>query len=273
MLSSQSPEGDRPLKRGSMLLSAERLAYAGLIGAPSRRVLGATSIYVAVDSPFEISIDGAARKRAWLAVVAPNRPHEISSGDRTIRKVLLEPESLSDVSALPLPELVISRQAVSYRAISAVFVAWLQGDAPASDSTESFDRFFFGHRLERRRIDPRVERVVRRLQAEPFAHLSAGECARSVNLSVPRFVHLFNDDLGTTLRAYCMWKRARAVLPSLATPCNLTQLAMAAGYADSAHFSHSIRRVFGLRPRDILAGSQRLALRWSPAPSPDVTRV
>lgn len=267
MPDSRIPEEKLRLKRGSMLVSRERLAYAGLIGTPSQRVLGATAVYVAVDSPFEIVIAGGARQPAWLAVVPPNRPHEISSRDRTIRKLLLEPESLPNGSPLPLPRVLSTDQSPSYRAISAVFVAWLGGDAPANDSTEAFDQFFFGRSLDRRRIDPRIDRVVRQLQAEPFAHVSAADCARSVNLSVPRFVHLFNDELGMTLRALCMWKRARAVLPSLVTPRNLTQLAMEAGYADSAHFSHTIKRVFGLRPRDILAGSQRLALQCPGAPA------
>jgi AraC-like DNA-binding protein len=73
-------------------------------------------------------------------------------------------------------------------------------------------------------------------------------------------VHLFKEEIGMTVRAFCAWKRARCVLPSMTGPCNLTQLALEAGYPDSTHFSHSIRRIFGLRPRDILAGSRRLSL-------------
>ncbi len=65
-----------------------------------------------------------------------------------------------------------------------------------------------------------------------------------------------------TFRAFCAWKRARAALPHMTSACNLTELAMQTGYPDSTHFSHSIRRIFGLRPRDILAGSRRIALQY-----------
>lgn len=250
-----------------MLVSDERLAYAGLIGSPSRRILGATAIYLAVNAPFELSVCGAPRRTLWLAVVPPSQPHEISSPERVIRKVLLEPESLADGEARELPADEPQGQSRAFCVISTAFDAWLGGCLPFDASNESFDAFFLGRELGRRPLDPRIARTVHRLQAHPFSRLSAAECARMANLSVPRFVHLFKEEMGTTLRAYCMWKRARAVLPSLTAPCNLTQLAMQAGYADSAHFSHSIRRVFGLSPRDIRMGSQRLALYRPPVPA------
>ena len=154
-------------------------------------------------------------RSGWLAVVPPNRAHEISSSDRTIRKILIEPEAISDSTVLRLPHVPVPKQSSPYRAISAAFVAWRDGDAPAAASAEAFDRFFFGSALVQRWVDPRIRRVVWQLQTQPFAHLSAADCARMSNLSVPRFVHLFKEQLGTTFRAYCMWKRARAVLPSL----------------------------------------------------------
>jgi AraC-like DNA-binding protein len=41
---------------------------------------------------------------------------------------------------------------------------------------------------------------------------------------------------------------------------NLAYIALETGYADSTHFSHSIRHVYGLKPKDIFAGSRRLAV-------------
>jgi AraC-like DNA-binding protein len=37
-------------------------------------------------------------------------------------------------------------------------------------------------------------------------------------------------------------------------------VALDAGYPDSTHFSHSIRHVYGLKPRDLFAGSRRLTV-------------
>lgn len=254
-------QGNRDDQTGLHAGFPDRIAYYGLIGTPSCRLFGATAIYVAVDSPFDLRIDDGPSRSGWLAVVPPNRPHQVATADRTIRDLLIEAESTGNGSTLPLPPGSVAGRTTKYIAIAKAFDAWLGGDAPADSSYQAFDRFFLGCAEEPRPLDRRIARIVRQLQEDPFAHLTSADCAKLVNLSVPRFVHLFKEQMGTTLRAYCMWKRARAVLPAMTTHCNLTQLALDAGYADSTHFSHSIRRVFGLRPRDILTGSQRLALR------------
>jgi AraC-like DNA-binding protein len=41
---------------------------------------------------------------------------------------------------------------------------------------------------------------------------------------------------------------------------NLAHLAQDIGYPDSTHFSHSIRRFYGLKPRAIFLGSRDLAI-------------
>ena len=41
---------------------------------------------------------------------------------------------------------------------------------------------------------------------------------------------------------------------------NLAHLAQDIGYPDSTHFSHSIRRFYGLKPRAIFVGSRDLAI-------------
>jgi AraC-like DNA-binding protein len=137
---------------------------------------------------------------------------------------------------------------------------WLAGRDFTGASAAQLDEFFFGAALPTRALDARIERVVARIRALPHEQFSAAECARLTGLSFSRFVHLFKQEIGMTFRAFCAWKRARAVLPSMTGPCNLTQLALEAGYPDSTHFSHSIRRIFGLRPRDILAGTRRLSV-------------
>lgn len=244
-----------------MIVTPERIVYSGLLGAPSRRMHGALTVYVAHETQFEIGIDDGPMMRAWLAVVPPNHVHVIASCDRLVRDILVEPESargaeLSAGSALT----VTDRSDPAFAHVQQAFDAWLAGRDFADASTPELDQFFFGRTLAPRALDPRIRRVVNRIRAQPHEHISAATCARLSGLSFSRFVHLFKQEIGMTFRAFCAWKRARAVLPSMTRPCNLTQLALEAGYPDSTHFSHSIRRIFGLRPRDILAGSQRLSL-------------
>ena len=52
----------------------------------------------------------------------------------------------------------------------------------------------------------------------------------------------------------------QSLLKYVTQDANLTEIAHHAGYPDSAHFSRSIRQVFGLQPKEVMAGSRRLAM-------------
>ena len=254
-----------PTRRRSMIMTLDRIVYSGLLGAPSRRMFGAHTVYVAHESPFEIAIDGEPRQRAWLAVVGANQVHEITSSDRLVRDILIEPEFATLADLAPFDQRGVCARTDEYLQLQQAYEAWLAGrdftDAPVTE----LDRFFFGREFAPCALDARIQRVVVRIRTSPNAQFSAADCARLTGLSFSRFVHLFKQEIGMTFRAFCAWKRARAVLPSMTGPCNLTELALEAGYPDSTHFSHSIRRIFGLRPRDILAGSRRLSLHCADA--------
>ncbi len=243
----------------SMIVTRDRIVYSGLLGSPSARQFGAHSVYIAHQTPFEIAVDGAAPTRAWLAAVPANVVHRITSSDRLIRDILIEPESASFADLAAWNRGLDPSRTARYENLDRSFEDWL-AERSAGATPLELDRLFFGRQLAPRQLDPRIERVVARIVANPQEQISAREFARLTSLSFSRFVHLFKEEIGMTVRAFCAWKRARSVLPSLTGPCNLTQLALEAGYPDSTHFSHSIRRIFGLRPRDILAGSRRLSL-------------
>jgi AraC-like DNA-binding protein len=66
--------------------------------------------------------------------------------------------------------------------------------------------------------------------------------------------------VGVAFRSFRTWKRARNLLHYVKSDSNLAHIALETGYADSTHLSHSIRQVFGLKPKDILAGSRRLVV-------------
>lgn len=248
--------------RLAMMMTPDRVAYFGLLGAPSRRTHGAFTIYVGLDSAFQIRIGEGTLQSAWLALVPANTPHEITSADRLIADVLIEPECVRLPQKRLFPTLTVSADSADYVRVRGAFDRWLNGNQTLDPSTDAFDRFFFGQSLEPRPLDDRIARAVRAIRAEPCEQFLAAECAKLTGLSFSRFVHLFNDEIGMNFRAFCAWKRARAALPYMTSACNLTELAMQTGYPDSTHFSHSIRRIFGLRPRDILAGCRRMALQY-----------
>ncbi len=256
-----------PKEPMAMLIAPDRVLYAGLLGTLSVRRLGSLTVYISPQRPFNIRVGENPARMAYLAIIAPNTPHAIEYPDRIIWEILVEPESTSTETVLQQLEPLITTPTANYLRIRAAFADWLLNAAAFDRSTADLDQLLFGRQLPERALDARIKFAVERIRSQPCEQFFASECARVTGLSFSRFLHLFKAEVGMAFRTFCAWKRARALLPLVKTSCNLTQLAMHTGYPDSTHFSHSIRRIYGLTPRQILAGSRRLALRGAAAMS------
>lgn len=132
-------------------------------------------------------------------------------------------------------------------------------------TTAEFDDLVLGEALPARALDRRIGRAIARLNDVSDAAVTADNCAAAANLSQSRFLHLFKDETGVSFRAFRAWKRARHLLHFVNADLNLAHLAQDIGYPDSTHFSHSIRRFYGLQPRAIFSGSRDLAI-WRSDP-------
>jgi len=133
-------------------------------------------------------------------------------------------------------------------------------DRRAGFTTQELDLLLFGELLPDRNIDRRIKCAASRLNNFSGGNMTAADCAASVGLSSSRFLHLFKEQTGVSFRAYRAWKRARHLLHFVNEDINLAHLAQDIGYPDSTHFSHSIRRFYGLQPRAIFSGSRDLAI-------------
>ena len=245
-----------------MMLTLKRIAYLGLLGAPKTRCFGATIIYSGLKSPFTILPFNQAPQISWMAIVPPYTPHIIKSRDRYICNIMVEDECTT-YKTLARDMNIMSDSAI--RRIRHVFTRIGQGRIDSGLNTTEFDDLFFNRSLPSRPLDHRIAKTVEHLRQRPHENIPATELADILTLSFSRFLHLFKDEVGVTYRQFRAWKRARAVLTFANGPMNATLVAMETGYPDSSHFSHSIRHYFGLRPKDIFAGSQRLRILTSSA--------
>ncbi len=253
---------ERPVNAGRiMVINADRVAYTGLLGATSTRKFGALTVYASFRSPLRSCAEGGDWRTAKLVVVPPYTPHKIVSEDRVIGMLMIEPESI-DAKCLPRflqPELVYEDRTRVLGHIRESFLRLMRGDITASKSTVDLDRLFFGQVLESRKLDRRIALVVDKIRSAPCQQFPAEACSQLAGLSFSRFLHLFKSEVGVPFRCFRAWKRARNFLAYVKVP-NLTEVALEIGYPDSTHFSHSIRNVYGLMPKDICAGSRRLAI-------------
>jgi AraC family transcriptional regulator len=94
--------------------------------------------------------------------------------------------------------------------------------------------------------DPRIVKllawVARRLD-EP---ISLDDAASFVGLSPGRARHLFVEQTGLPFRTYLLWLRLMRAVEIYSGGASLTHAAHGAGFADSAHFSRTFRRMFGI---------------------------
>jgi AraC family transcriptional regulator len=94
--------------------------------------------------------------------------------------------------------------------------------------------------------------------------ISVPDLAKLISLSPGYFCRAFKDSFGDTPHAYIMRMRInRAQQMMLATPEPLSQIALACGHSDQAHFSRRFRQQMGETPN---AWRRRHAMgNWAPA--------
>lgn len=99
--------------------------------------------------------------------------------------------------------------------------------------------------------DPRISRILERLGSDPDVRMTASEAAGIACLSESRFSHLFVEQVGLPFRTYLLWRRLTIAVERMAAGGSLTSAAHEAGFADSAHFSRTFLRMFGI-PASVL---------------------
>lgn len=107
---------------------------------------------------------------------------------------------------------------------------------------------------------PAIVHALRRFTADPHQG-RIDEVAGETGLSHKQFIERFRREVGLTPKRYCRIRRFQRVLAEIhaGRPVNWTELALAGGYFDQAHFINEFRLFSGLNPRAYLrdAGEYR----------------
>lgn len=255
---------DRNRSSTRMLINRNRIYYWGLAGkAMNLRKLGSLTIYSIPDGHLELVRSNGTVVKSRIVAVAPFEPHQIRSQCGWVNTICIEPESISEQEITRLlteinhgtnHDDIMARLHISRRSIIGMSTA-------AGFSSAEFDRLVLGRELAPRHCDARIETVLE-FMVDNFVDetLLAEDCALQAGVSTSRFLHLFKENTDHSFRNLRMWKRARRFLDVASTDDSLTCVAHDLGYPDSSHFSHSIRRTFGLQPRSIRHGSRGMQI-------------
>lgn len=96
--------------------------------------------------------------------------------------------------------------------------------------------------------DQRIEQIIASLPTPLPERLPASALAKQAGLSPSRFQHCFRAHTGMALRPYLRWRRLLLAMASMMQGCTITDAALAAGFADAAHFTRTVRLHFGIPP-------------------------
>ncbi|MDH2385515.1 AraC family transcriptional regulator [Bradyrhizobium sp. CER78] len=101
-------------------------------------------------------------------------------------------------------------------------------------------------------IPPRVLRRIREyIDANIEQRISVETLARLADLSVCYFVRAFKQSVGLTPHDYVIRRRVERTMKLLSdTNLSLSEIALAAGFADQSHCARRFRQHVGMSPRD-----------------------
>jgi AraC family transcriptional regulator len=189
-----------------------------------------------------------------VVLIAPDHPHLIEPEGR-IALVFVEPESRAGAG---LRRLLGNRRLASLPAMPEVVAElapmW-QRPAPTDREVQDIGARILGHLLgpqdQDPSLDPRILRVLDWMAQTSEGAITAATAASVACLSESRFSHLFVEETGLPFRTYVLWRRLMKAVERRAAGETLTEAAHQAGFSDSAHFSRTFLRMFGI-PADTM---------------------
>lgn len=184
-----------------------------------------------------------------VILIGPDVPHAIEPEGR-IALLFVEPESRAGAALHRLLDgAPISRLSSDPTFVQALGRIWAE-PSPSESEVADMGREILArvvrHTEPERELDPRIRRVLSWLQAIDGEAATVAEAARVACLSPSRFSHLFVEQVGLPFRTYLLWRRLMRAVSLVSRGESLTSAAHQAGFADSAHFSRTFHRMFGL---------------------------
>lgn len=212
---------------GQLWLGRDYGLIHGELGRTTPHAHYAHQLLLAVEQPLTISLDDALHTGRQLFVPAM-RSHAIIEAPGVVFTVYAEP-------------LLIDAQALQ----DAVRNAEL--------SLPGLDQAL--RQCPRQAIqDPRIERALAALDAALVGKVPAASLAAHAHLSLSQLERLFASQVGLPVRRLVLWRRLRLAMALVLAGKSVTDAAHGAGFADSAHFSRTLKALFGVTARQALQG-------------------
>ncbi|HYD97272.1 MAG TPA: AraC family transcriptional regulator [Noviherbaspirillum sp.] len=185
------------------------------------------------------------------AVIAAHQPHAFDGRGGLVALILIEPESregraLRQRYPAGVASLAPDALAVAAAELSAAWAAGTGNEELAARARAVTTMLTSMQAMPPGPLDRRIARAIEVLRQRIGETVTLSEVADAVHLSSERFRHLFLQETGIRFRPYVLWLRIEVALAAYAAGKSLTEAAYAGGFADSAHFSRTFKRMFGV---------------------------
>ncbi len=190
--------------------------------------------------------------------IKPLVPHQLTSNDQKVLFILINPASrighiINQHFLKEDIEPFINEWTKQIRVIGS---KW---DANKIDNLSFLSQYFsitndyFSEcNSSNHKTDDRIINAINILEKYPNEVLSLEYISSKVFLSPSRFIHLFKEETGISYRRMQLWIKLMLSFDLLQATSNLTELAHASGFSDSAHYSRTFKETFGMKPSSVL---------------------
>lgn len=185
------------------------------------------------------------------AIIAAHQPHAFEARGELVALIFTEPESqegrmLRERFLAGMAPLAPDTFAEEAAALASAYDADATDDELTLRARAVIARLTLAQAVQSTLLDKRIAHAIEVLRERIGETVSMAEIADVVHLSPERFRHLFLEETGIRFRPYVLWLRLELALASYAAGKSLTDAAYAGGFADSAHFSRTFKRMFGV---------------------------
>ncbi|MFC9994162.1 helix-turn-helix domain-containing protein [Nocardia sp. NPDC127526] len=215
---------------------------------------------VGVDRPFTLRVGDGRPLSVRSALIPPRTTHQLIAEGGQMVFCYLDPASDRARSCrermAQWHEAIGSRHAHEHRLT--VLGAALGHDSAQSADERAAELLELAAPITPHIVDERIAAAARVLRDDPASAIPARELATRAGLSESRFLHLFRQELGTSLRRYRLWVRLMHAATLSAAGHNLTTVAAEAGFASPSHLADRFRTTFGLSATRLIATGVRV---------------
>ena len=259
----------------SLYLWEERTLYLGPLFEPVRMKNGAGSIAFALTGTMKVKCSGSRKLTTCKSfLVPPGTSFTVFTGDSIIANHMLDVMG-HDYAVLVQqmrlkgndPKKHISFEIQDEQAYISKLQELYQNQYPWKVAEDEIDQLFTPPKYlstTKRKIDPRVEKVVSYIKENITENVSIDLLAKEVNISTPHLVKIFKAQIGVPIRRYRLWHRLFVASIILARTGNLTTAALSAGFSDASHFLHTFQDVLGMRASLLLNQPNKISILTEP---------